>query len=796
MRTLITEDPQLDRAHYRHEGSPWPAAWVSHPEWNHETAVIVFSRRFMLDSPATVRIHASADQRYTLFLDGRPQGRGPERSDAQNWMYETYDLDLDAGEHHLLARTWWLHESEPTAYAQVSFRHGFFLMAEGDHGPLLSTGVAEWRCKRQGGYSFVPPQMTNGFQVTGAKAHIRGSEVDWDIDAGATEGAKGWVPAIHVGKAAVASLVWEARPSWVLRPAMLPPMMEEVRHVGEARHVEEAPSEATREIAIDPKRHRADEAAQWNKVLSGEGLVTVPALTRRRVIVDLENYYCAFPVVTTSGGSGSTIRVYWAEALYEQPQGGGKGNRNEIDGKYFLGIGDTFEPDGGTKRVFEPHWWEAGRYVEIYIATADEPLTIDGFHVRETRYPHEFQAKFEASDPRLAEVIPIALRALEMCSHETYMDCPYYEQLMYVGDTRLEVLTTYATSPDDRLPRKAIALFDWSRQNSGLTMARYPTRITQVIPPFSLWWVAMVHDYLMWRDDRQFVADRMNGVRAVLNAFHEQINGDGLLESPTGWIFQDWVPGWGGGTPPDGHNGINGSLNFHAAWVLRLGAELEDAAGDPELATRDRRAADRIAAAANGAFWDAARGLYADDRARQRFSEHAQCLALLGGSVPQDEQARVTDHLFTDPNLARTTIYFSHYLFETCRLTHRMEPLFARLGTWFDLKPQGFKTTFEMPEPTRSDCHAWGAHPVFHYFASLLGIRPASPGFATVRVEPQLGPLDFAQGTMMHPRGRITARFERDGDRITGQIELPADVKGQIVLNGKTRDLRPGKQTV
>ena len=37
-----------------------------------------------------------------------------------------------------------------------------------------------------------------------------------------------------------------------------------------------------------------------------------------------------------------------------------------------------------------------------------------------------------------------------MCAHETYMDCPYYEQMMYVGDTRLEVLTTYAISRDDR----------------------------------------------------------------------------------------------------------------------------------------------------------------------------------------------------------------------------------------------------------------------------------------------------------------------------------------------------------
>ena len=37
-------------------------------------------------------------------------------------------------------------------------------------------------------------------------------------------------------------------------------------------------------------------------------------------------------------------------------------------------IGDAFEPDGGAKRLFEPHWWEAGRYVELFIRTACENL--------------------------------------------------------------------------------------------------------------------------------------------------------------------------------------------------------------------------------------------------------------------------------------------------------------------------------------------------------------------------------------------------------------------------------------
>src|SRR6185369_12974243 len=141
------------------------------------------------------------------------------------------------------------------------------------------------------------------------------------------------------------------------------------------------------------------------------------------------------------------------------------------------------------------------RYLEILVQTTDEALTLERFVFRETHYPLELESAFEASDPRLARVMPLMLRGLQMCSHETYMDCPYYEQLMYVGDTRLEVLTTYVATRDDRLPRKALRMFDLSRRTDGLTQSRYPSRFTQIIPPFSLWWVAMVHDYALWRDD-------------------------------------------------------------------------------------------------------------------------------------------------------------------------------------------------------------------------------------------------------------------------------------------------------
>lgn len=790
MQVLISQEPFIDQSRPWTRRGDWPASWVCHPEVKGtEPAVTAYRRRFSLDAAGKVRIHVSADERYELFLDGERIGRGPQRGDCENWFYETHDLDLPAGEHLIIARTWWLGSSAPSPYAQHTVHPGFLLAAEGVPEDLLNTGEAPWEAKRLGGYSWVSPEMAWG---TGAKVRINGGEFDWGFEKGAGDG---WVGVQSVGKAASGSLANEFPMIWRLRPAMLPAMVEDTLQVGTARYVQAVSTEDIRPIPVSPEENIAPEAAGWNGLLSGKPL-TIPANTMRRVIVDLGNYYCAFPQVTLSGGKGAKVRILWAESLYMQPKQGDKGNRDQIDGKYFIGIGDTFEPDGGKGREFTTLWWEAGRYLEVLVSTKDEPLTIESFKIRETHYPYSFDMSFESADPRLAEVIPIGYRGLQMCSHETYMDCPYYEQLMYVGDTRLEVLTTYAITRDDALPRKSVLMFDESRLNSGITQSRYPSRVAQVIPPFSLWWVGMVYDYAMWRGDMDFVRDRMPGVRAVLDAFRRWVNKDNLVEAPNGWNYMDWVPKWGRGMPPDAERGVSGVVNWQFALILGLAAELEEMFGEVGLAARNRKLAKRISVAADKAFWVEDRGIYADNSAGDRFSEHSQCLALIANNVPASKRDRVIHGLLHDEQLERTTIYFMHYLFETYRLAGRMDRFFERMGLWFGLKGLGFKTTFEKPEPSRSDCHAWGAHPIYHYFASVLGIRPAAPGMSKVRIEPQIWPLTWAKGRLPHPSGFITVDFAIKDDKLTGTVELPAGVTGTLVYGGETKPLRSGRQNV
>ncbi|AIE86280.1 alpha-L-rhamnosidase C-terminal domain-containing protein [Fimbriimonas ginsengisoli] len=781
MRLLINEDPfPLDMTALPWSGrGQWECSWVSLDPKPEQPFVAAYRLLFEAPIDEIVRVHVTADERYELWLDGQYVGRGSERGDGEHWFFETYELELSAGPHVLVAKAWSLGEKAP--YAQISAGHGFLLCPQtGDWQERIGTGKAAWEAKELPGYELTNPLTAWG---TGWNVAIHGDAVAWGWENGEGDG---WSP-VAVGLRGMSPGVNDRTPYHLLVPAVLPPMLERRWPTTSLELVAEAPEGPTNVVAIRKSDDLIGEHEDWMRLLADDEPLTIPPHTRRRILVDLEDYVCAYPRAVLSGGKGARLRINWQESLYETVEGAEKGNRDEIEGKFFNtiwhkseGVGDTFVSGGSSGQRFDTLWWQAGRYVELLVETQNDSLTIERLELIETHYPYEFDATFSASDERLEAIIPIMRRVLEMCSHETYMDCPYFEQLQYIGDTRLQVLVTYAQTNDDRLPRKSIRMFDASRQMSGLTQSRYPCRVLQIIPPFSLWWVTMLHDFALWRGDLEFVRERMLGARGVLDAYRAKVDSDQLLGGVDGWNFVDWVPSWNSGMPKDAVSGKSSVLNLQFALTLAKAAEIEEWLGEPEMAARHRRTAKGIISAVNDHFWSEERGLYANDLAHTEFSEHAQCLALLADAVPAERRESVVRHLLEDDDLDRTTVYFSHYLFETYTLLGRTDQILKRMDLWFEHPAKGMKTTVEMPEPTRSDCHAWGAHPLFHYYASFLGIRPTAPGFSEVEIRPQLGGLMSAEGTMPTPRGEIFVSV--DGSGIS--VKLPPGMR-EVVVHDK-----------
>ncbi|MEO0515524.1 MAG: alpha-L-rhamnosidase C-terminal domain-containing protein [Planctomycetota bacterium] len=303
----------------------------------------------------------------------------------------------------------------------------------------------------------------------------------------------------------------------------------------------------------------------------------------------------------------------------------------------------------------------------------------------------------------------------------------------------------------------------------------------------------MVHDLARWSDAREFTAAQMPVVRSVIEAFFAQMDTGGLLGPMPGWQFVDWAPGWENGNPPGAMERPHAIFNWHLAYVLQRLAEIESWLGEPEQAQRCRARAERLAARLDEVFYNKASGLYADDSEHTQFSEHTQVLAVLSGLLPEPRCVSLMAALKDHPDATPTTIYFSHYKLEALAAVGDGEALLEAMELWRGLPELGFVTTPEQPEPTRSDCHGWGGHPLYHIVASVLGVQPGSFGFDTVRVRPCPGGLDWARAQVPSLRGVIEASFERRPGGMQYRVELPEGLTGTLVWGDKTIPLQSGE---
>ena len=361
----------------------------------------------------------------------------------------------------------------------------------------------------------------------------------------------------------------------------------------------------------------------------------------------------------------------------------------------------------------------------------------------------------------------------------------------------MEALITLCVSGDDRLMRNAILDFNAVRIFDGLADGRHPSRYVVPLPPYSLFWIAMVHDYWMYRGDEAFLRPLLGGVDSVLRWHEQRLAPSGLFGPLEWWNFTDWCDAWPQGKPPGASDGGSAIVALQFVYNAQLAAELFEALGEPERAAHWRAAADRAGKAVSTLCWDADRGLFADTPAKKTYSQHANILAVLTGACEPARAKSVMEKVLADNSLTPCTLYFRFYLHRAMAQAQLGDQYCRQLKPWHDMLALRLTTFAETPEPTRSDCHAWSACPNYDFLDVLCGIRPASAGFKTVRISPALGGLSWVAGSIPHPRGMIEVRLERRGkEGLSAEITLPTGLTGEFLRQGKATPLQSGKQRI
>jgi hypothetical protein len=761
----------------------WSANWITVPDAPAKNyGVYYFKKKILLtEKPTSFIVHVSADNRYKLFINGKLVSLGPARGDLNYWNFETVDIAayLLQGNNTISAVVW--NEGEYRPEGQISNRTAFLLQGNTVKEEIINTNTS-WKCLKNSAYKLLTGIGYSAYYVAGPGELIdmHAMPQGWvknDFDDNAWPGAVkvGWRGATPKGVVDIAD--------WMLVPSPLPQMELTTQRFAAVR--------------------KTDGIIIPNGFPSAKTQLTIPSNTQATFLLDQSFLTNAYLEMILSKGNDAGISFTYAEALFnEKPDAPGKtfrkGNRNEVEGKIISGRKDSIISSGKDNQHFSTLNWRTFRYIQIKVTTKEEPLIIEDIYSLFTGYPFKLNATFDAKDKILDKIFETSWLTARLCAWETYMDCPYYEQLQYIGDTRIQALVSLYNSGDDRLARNAIAQMDHSRMAEGITLSRHPSYSPQQIPTFSLWYIGMVNDYWMYHGDSSFIKDKLPGVRDVLWFFSKYQLGDGSLRNVPYWIYTDWVggkTGWPGGVGPIGSDGSSSLLDFQLLWALQTAARLESELGLPAMAALYLQKASQLQQTIQRNYWNTDRKLYADTHDKNLYSQHANTLAILTGTIKGNAATELAKKLLTDHSLAPASIYYLHMALIKAGLGN---DYLKWLDKWKENIEMGMTTWAEISEidNARSDCHAWGSSPNIEFFRTVLGIDSDAPGFKKVKIQPHLGELKTVKGKMPHPDGFIFADYKLDNRKWNIQIELPAKISGRFIWNRRYYTLKPGKNSL
>lgn len=757
----------------------WEASWITVAQTTSKgPGVYYFRKAFELTLiPKQFTVLVSGDNRYKLFVNEKLVSLGPARGDVQHWNYETVDLApfLHAGHNIIAAQIW--NEGELRPDANISLRTGFILQGVTHEAQVLNTGK-DWKCIQDNSYK-INKTIHPLFYAAGPgeqiemQSHLQGWErISFDDSA--------WKEAetIGLGHPKDKTGPFGEVAGWELVPSTLPQMELKQQRLARLRKAEGI---------VIPASFPSTRTA-----------VTIPPNTAATLLLDQDFLTNAYLTLLFSGGKNSVITVGYQEALYAKfPI---KGNRNEIDGKRLVGRKDIIVSDGSEYQQFTTLSWRTFRYLQISVVTKETPLVLEDVFGVFTGYPFVLNAKLETDNSEMQKMLEIGWRTARLCAVETYMDCPYYEQLQYIGDTRIQGLVSLYNSGDDKLLKNAINQIDYSRQPEGLTKGRYPSTLPQYITPFSLWYIGMMHDYMMYGSDTTFIKKKIAGARQILDYFQGFQQADGSLKNLPGWNFTDWVDvkEWTYGVRSSGSDGNSALLDLQLLWAYQMAADMEQKIGMKEFAVLYKRQAEHLAKTIRKKYWDSTKKLFSDVAEKNLFSQHTNALAILTGVVSSSEASIIGRQLISDATLAPASVYFKYYLHQALLKAGYGNDYLLWLDKWRENMALGLTTWAETSQvnASRSDCHAWGASPNIEFFRIILGIDSDAPGFSKVKIEPHLGAEKRIGGEIPHPNGKVWVMYTQSNGHFNAEIKLPLKITGKFIWKGKTYALKEGYNNI
>ncbi len=410
----------------------------------------------------------------------------------------------------------------------------------------------------------------------------------------------------------------------------------------------------------------------------------------------------------------------------------------------------------------------------------------------------ERSGSFRCSDEELNHIWDVAAYTMDLTTREFFMDGIKRDRWTWSGDAIQSYLMNYYLRFDTECVKRTI------RQLRGKDPV---TAHVNTIMDYTFYWFKSIYDYYLYTADIAFVREMWPRMVTLMDYVEGRLNEDGMAEGQADdWIFVDWV---------DFPMHKRGTLCFEQILLMKAMETMAVCSKLLNIKTDYRVKSESLRNKIKQTFWSYEQKAYyhaiENGKINKQITKFSNMFAILYGLAYKEERHEIMQSVMLNPVIDPiTTPYMRFYELETLCIDGLQEQVLHEMKAyWGGMLREGATSFWEKYNPEekgtqhlamygrpygKSLCHAWGASPIYLIGKYFLGVRPTKPGYEEYEVHPALGGLEWMEGDVPTPFGKIHVKMntheisvQSDGGHGTliigdQQISIPANKEIKISL--------------
>lgn len=388
----------------------------------------------------------------------------------------------------------------------------------------------------------------------------------------------------------------------------------------------------------------------------------------------------------------------------------------------------------------------------------------------------QYLGSFSCSDTLLNQIWLTGAYTVHLNMQDYLWDGIKRDRMVWMGDMHPEMMTVNTVfGYHDVVPKS----LDFGRDNTPLP------RWMNGISAYSMWWIIMQYDWYQYQGDIEYLVKQHKYLVGLLRLLMTRVDENGKENMVHESRFLDWPS-------TENPKGVHAGLQALMVLSFDRGAALCRVLDDIETAGECEQMASKM---------------------RQYIPDHSNCkqaaaLLAMAGMIPAEKANR---EVITTGGVKDFSTFYGYYMLQAQAMAgdyrtavdniRKFWGAMLKLGAttfWEDfnldwtenaagitaLIPDGKKDihrdfgNYCYKGLRHSLCHGWSSGPTSWLTEHLLGISVMEPGCRTIRIEPHLCDLQWAEGSFPTPMGILRVRHEKQDDgTVNTTVEAPEGLK-------------------